>query len=454
MKRALLILGLGALIRVLIGVCYWYAVSSLNESADWLRIFYVGNRLLRAPDANMYHAHALLISQILDGADINLISKIHVYSRLLGLLYWLFGQSLYMGIVINSLCFFAMGLLSYHLLRQLGRGSQSALIIAAAISFWPPSLAYSSTLLKDSLCLLSLFGLAAGIFCTLQLKRDSCRQILLWGLLLVLGVVCFGLLRPRISPLVIAYLAACLLIFALWALKTRAGHRLLRGAVLTLSLILGVLVFTQQAATNEPVIKQLQEAARSAPQTTQEPVRTGQEAAPAKPGFAASALSRMVSYWDRIEGIIWSKRRSYSGHGLSVSDHAHIPPIGLKAKLAILAYGLKDALLAPYPWQTWPYHPHPQIIYIQFMVKLWMLIWYLMLPGMLYGLYRALRGLRLSAVSIAVWVLLSLGMISLIQVNVGILFRHRDLIFLPCMLLFSFKPYGLLNLLGKKEPRT
>ena len=100
--------------------------------------------------------------------------------------------------------------------------------------------------------------------------------------------------------------------------------------------------------------------------------------------------------------------------------------------------GMVYAIFAPFPWQI--------ASKLQLMAYPQIILWYCMLPFVVYGLFSGYRKNGLSAFILSLYCFLVLSIFALAEGNVGSLFRHRDMA-TPFLLIFF--AVGLCALLKK-----
>jgi hypothetical protein len=144
-----------------------------------------------------------------------------------------------------------------------------------------------------------------------------------------------------------------------------------------------------------------------------------------------------------------------------ISGGRSLPPDRLDSRwrgpihlLKQAARGGRDIILFPYPWQRWPYAPQWGLL--QAGVSGVSLFWYALLPGVAAGILAGLKREPIGALCVLLWSL-GLGMaLGLVVLNLGTLFRLRDMAVLPLLLLWDPAPYlwarDRLGRLGGRSP--
>lgn len=396
------------------------------------------NSWLLTLDANQYHAIALRLAQYWHGQEtvlsLGLPDKFLGYPMALGAVYYLLGPHPLWGVLINCLAFWGLGLLAHRLALLLGQSPARATWLALLVSLWPSSLAYSSALLKDSLHLLAVFTLitSLGLFMSHPEEGRSAR---LWpaGLGLLAGTYALIANRPEFWSIILGVAA----VTSAWsALAGRFRPWSWRPALACLLVGAAVLLGTHYAPT---------ELLPAYARTKYSP-RLGVQA-PASQRTAAPHLvlaSQGEDDWSQKvrEGLesLWQRRWEYAvSGGVSLLPAAHVPPDGPHGLAVILASGLRDLFFYPCPWQRWP--SSADNLPLRLGVAAQGLAWYLLLPGLAWGLVRTRWRSAPAALAVASWGLVVGVAIAVMVVNLGTLYRLRDMIFLPLMLFFSSEPY-------------
>ena len=124
-------------------------------------------------------------------------------------------------------------------------------------------------------------------------------------------------------------------------------------------------------------------------------------------------------------------------------------PHGFEETMEIIFVGLKDFLFFPWPWQQWPKGQ----AWMSLPVALNTLLWYAMLPGLFWGMFRAARRNLVASLPSLTWIILVGFVLAVVVVNLGTLYRFRDAVFLVMIVFFDPAPYiGVWNRLsGRRE---
>lgn len=110
------------------------------------------------------------------------------------------------------------------------------------------------------------------------------------------------------------------------------------------------------------------------------------------------------------------------------------------AALRFLPLGLAYFLLAPAPWQLWNAR--------QWLTLPEMLVWYALVPQVLFGLRHALRRRTAAALPIATFALLGTVAYALVEANVGTAYRHR------AQVLVLYLVFAAVGLATRRERRA
>lgn len=116
--------------------------------------------------------------------------------------------------------------------------------------------------------------------------------------------------------------------------------------------------------------------------------------------------------------------------------------------IAFLPTGMTYFLFAPFPWQTKGFLQHFTIPEV--------LLWYLMVPFMLYGLFYAFRFKWREISCIFIYMGITIALYSLVQANIGTFYRQRVAIIPFCLIFASigivhFSQFIAFTLKEKKE---
>jgi hypothetical protein len=194
-------LGLALALHLLVGLGlhYWAWQNAPTEPLPVL------NAMLQAYDATSFHHQAMHFLDYWHGSPhlvLNLPGRYLGYPLILGGLYYLLGSFPLLGMALNSLAYLGGGWLAHGLALRLGQTPAQARNLALAVALWPPSLAYTSVLLKESLLILAVFGLLAALAALLQPgDGQGRRREAAAGLGLLAAVYLMVVLRPDLAGL-------------------------------------------------------------------------------------------------------------------------------------------------------------------------------------------------------------------------------------------------------------
>ena len=400
------------------------------------------NSWLLAIDATQYHVLAERMATFWAGhsaaLSLGLPDKFLGYPVVLGWVYFLLGPHPLWGVLLNCLAFLGVGLLAYRLALRLGHPPGLALALALLVALWPPSLSYSSALLKDSLNLLAVFLLLATLDDLLDPgKREGKAWADGWaGLGLLLGAYGLVVLRPEFATVVAFVTLGAAAWSALRGLSGRRGRPwrpLAAGLLVAMGIFLGI--------SYSPVrLLPAQAPALSSAPSRSEQIPLG--AVPATLSRAATLPWSAQLTQQANAGLeqLWQRRWKYAqSGGVSLLPEAHVLPDGPEGLAVIVGASLRNLLLYPLPWERWPSGGGQAIIGLA--VTSQSLFWYALLPGLAWGLVEALRRRSTACPPVVLWVAVVGSMLALMIVNMGTLYRIRDLALLPSLLLFSSAPY-------------
>jgi hypothetical protein len=400
------------------------------------------NQWLSAPDANLYQSMAVNVSRYFGGVlaviPPNLPETHASYPVLLGGIYYLLGPSPLWGIFFNGVAFLAVGFLAHRLAIQLGHPPSRALVLAVLATCWPLGLASSLTLLRESFFLLGVLGTL--VFITLILHDDprgrgnrfwpalgliaslyllvTLRPEMKWPTLAItlLGVgwsALQGLIRRQLSAIWWPVATCLLVLTAIWIGTHYPPQAMVKVETSPIHPG-GISTRVEGQATAD----------RGATTLVHPPKPA---AAPLNDGFTLSA--------------ILEKRRAFaSDGGLSLSTHAYWVVDGIGSYLFAAAVGWRDLLLYPYPWEGPPTGGWVERAALTVLI----LLWYACLPGVAWGMLNLFKNPSPAAGLLIAWVLIIGTAMAFIVVNLGTLFRMRDMVLIPALLSFSPRPYAML----------
>ncbi|MEW5914176.1 MAG: hypothetical protein AB1814_16595 [Thermodesulfobacteriota bacterium] len=438
-RRLLLCLVLAALLRLLLGGSLLW---TSGQPTPKLALQAVGQKLL-APDAIRYHEAARLLTLYWRGQAPEFIPGLHPsylgYPLLLGVLYHLSVPHPLVGVALNALCFFLMSLLAHGLAIRLGRGPAGAALAALLVALWPPSLAYSSVLLKDSVFLLCALAVLFLLTCLVQPlgRRD------LWKAALGLAPCAWLAMNLRQDFLLLGLAAASA--GALLALAQALRKRHLAWGLVVLAAWLSVVgtIWLSQRYPLGPTYYQKTKAAQPKPRAGLNGAVPQMKAQP--PAYQQASLwggTLQITEQAALAGWrqLWARRWLYGTEAsASLSPEAMLIVTSPKSLAVVLEAGLRNLFVFPYPWQRWPSGGSGDLLRIA--VTAQALLWYVLLAAAVLGLAAALRRRRRAGCLLLFWVL-GLGLVLALAVtNLGTLYRLRDLVFLPLLTVVSLRPF-------------
>ncbi|HLY65295.1 MAG TPA: hypothetical protein VKU60_07170 [Chloroflexota bacterium] len=174
-----------------------------------------------APDGHYYDGMAqVFATSIMHGQLPPGIQR--PFNAVIGVVYLVFGSNPSQAFAFNAACAAACIPLGYVVARQAGIHQRAALAAAALIGFWPSSFAWSGQLLKDPLQWLEAFALIAGASMLLIHKPMTRRRVSTALSLLVAG----GLITAALRSYTLVGLAAGLCVaVAIFAIRNWSTHR-------------------------------------------------------------------------------------------------------------------------------------------------------------------------------------------------------------------------------------
>ncbi len=432
-----------AALRLVLALGLWAAACHVApaEPHAWL------SRTLKGPDAIAYQSDARQMHdywvQGQDAFDPLLNDKYLGYPSLLAAVYWLTTPHPLVGVLLNVLCFLVVGLMIRRMALGLGQSPGVATGLALLALLWPPSLAYGSILLKDSLVM-------AAILVFLGFSLEAIRPgpgeetggRVPWRVL-VAGLAAFFLmcLRSEFQPVCLALGLLTGGLGVLAALR-RTGRRGLLASVALALAVVGAFYLSHHFSL-----------VRLAPPVTSElaPKKLAVPSAP-QPALALAGAGPLagVSLPEPRQGLIELRMRltrlrwNYAcTGGVSLDPGAQIIPFGAPPRLQVALRGLNNLFLFPYPWQAWPLGQG--FSWSGALVSFQAVLWYLLLPGLAWGLVLGLRRHTLAALVILAWLVMLGAVLTFVDLNLGTLYRHRDMVILPLLPFLAATLYAWLG---------
>lgn len=462
-------LALALRLAVNLGLHIWsHAVSQAP-------LFTLANKL-RVIDSVFYHQRALSLLQSWSNVSFFKMfvqsSQRDHFATPLAALYDLFGVRPWAVSIVLCLCYLAVGFLAYALARGLNQPERRARWLALLISLWPPTLAWSVLPLRDGPFTMAVFlFLSSLIWLLAPGPAKPARTIFCWlGLILGSGLayVLKGYMLWVLPP--VALLGFAIAFLRNLGAEQKTGWPRLCSAPL---LVLTTLVVLYSAMYPAAPVTQAMPAAQNQIQVTALPTpKTSQPPAPpTEAGTWASLKQKLDAAWDKVTNpkeflerarylSLLEKEPSYKGTGISPQGAAGRYGVSQQSWGTIIkqaAIGFWDLLTFPPPWQRWPARENWGLFTI--LVSMLSVAWYLLLPGVCMGLFFRVRHGDAGGMVLLAWVLIGgLGM-GWAMLNLGTLFRLREMIVLPMLTAFYPGVYlwlggilGLTKLTRKRKP--
>jgi 4-amino-4-deoxy-L-arabinose transferase-like glycosyltransferase len=335
-----------------------------------------GLHLVIAPDEHTFHANGLQFSKWLSGESpyrvgVRFTRSLQVgYYYLIGTLYYLFGVTRFLPILVNCACGALMAIPVFRMARELG-GPAAARPAAVLVTFFPSLVLWSTLLIRDTIVILTILWI---MWVVMDLRRQfSLFRLIQFLLLLML----LGTFRQYLFILVAASAVASFTV-------GRAGRT-------AKSLVVGVLVIVGLLA----VVKVA--------------------------GFGVWELERASLHHLNL-------RRQFNSLGSTTGAIA--PEVDITEPVNALTYlpvGMFYFLGSPFPWQV--------LSTSQVMALPDVFVWYLLLPPIFMGLVHTIRTRFRDASMLIITMAVITILYSLVEGNVGIIFRHRAQVIAPLMVM-------------------
>mgnify|MGYP000315487092 CR=1 FL=1 len=433
-------------------------IASRNDS------FYQLCHFLRGPDAFVYHERARELAKNLGSMEsyFKLLAS-QPWEAILATLYSVFTSHPLVAALFGQTCLALAGMLSFSAARAAGQTKPRAIFIALIIGLWPPSFAYTFIPLRDGPVLLGVFLFLSGI---INLNRPANQfnfRNACWSLAVIAGFSLVTSLRHYLWPLLVAVGSISLLWPALVNFIKRPKLGLATNIVyIAVMVAVGALAVSYWQGKMLPVgtVKAF-DSGKPADDSTGTLVKPFQQAFYSlmlrREGFImtggnslspdAKELRRYLGFPDDNQVL---KRKPWKAAILEKTDkEAGRPRYAVLGKyryifwhkpldlIHLLPKSLAHLWLYPLPWQIWS-NSLSQPVRLFLLAQ--ELLWLGLLPGILLGLMY-FRGGALHRVNLNLWVWCLGVLLALVVVNLGTLYRLRDMALLPAIIFFSPTPY-------------
>ncbi len=424
-RRFLVLLLAAALLHLAAGSCLYlvasrYSDNPLKLAAQWLR----------SPDAYRYHYNAwkvhLFWSLDLDKPNPLGEFKVQRFTMLMVGIYGVLPSHPLVMIFLQAALQMPIGLLALLLARWLGQPPGRARLLALLVVLWPPTLVWSALPMKEPWALAAALAFLVCLACLW--REDSGRPALVLASL-GLPASLFLLVFLRFYFWKIVLVATPLFLLAGWLVPRLQGRTPARPRLGWAGLLLGLGLLLSLPYNHEfgYIFGAPAPPGRS-------PSYAPQPDPHNRPPGGVERLAPTV----KETMVIRRRFEKFAGQSL--------PPDRLESRwrgpwhlLKQLARGVRDLLFFPYPWQPWPRGQGWGVLQVG--VALFSLGWYLFLPGLLVGGVRVFWRSFPAGPLVVLWSL-GLGLaLALVVLNLGTLFRLRDMALLPLLLAWDPAPY-------------
>ncbi|MEN8150180.1 MAG: glycosyltransferase family 39 protein [Planctomycetota bacterium] len=329
-----------------------------------------------APDELTFHNNGIVFSMWLRGETPYRLSYHHLDSLQVGYFY-LVGTIYYLfGIqpilpILLNCLVGSLAAIPVHRIARDLHGREAARTAAILVTFFPSVLLWSTMLLRDSLVVLLLMMIVVGVM-ELRKRFTLHNLVLLLGLLTLLGT-----LRQYLFLMVAGTAIASFVL-------GRTGRT---AKSLVVSLLVIVALFSLMKVA----------------------------------GFGVWELERASLFH-------LNQRRQYNA--LATAAGSIAPEVDISKPIGALTYlpvGMAYFLGSPFPWQV--------LSTRQLVALPDVLVWYGLLPSILLGLLHLIRRRFRDASMLLITMTVITILYSLVEGNIGIIFRHRVQVIVPCMVL-------------------
>jgi hypothetical protein len=469
------------LFRVAVAIAVYYLGGIATDGDSFSQLCH----FLRVPDALGYHYKAIDLTEHLVSLEhfIRLLA-VRPWEALLSGLYFLVAPHPLVAAVFCQTCLALAGILAYGTARAVGQSKKSAAFIALLIGLWPPSFAYTLVPLRDGPVLLGIFLFLTGIIRINSLNKLLTAKAACWSLAVIAGFLLIAGLRHYLWPLVLAVGAISLL----WPVAIAFyKHRNLSIATNTIlvAILVAIGIFAAgywqdkmlprgaannppqteigkyksipsplqpQASTSNPLVQPFRYAFYSLMLRREGFIMTGGNTLSPE----AKELRRYLGFVDDNQVL---RRKQWKAAILKKKEpEAGRPQYAVLGKYRyifwhkpsdlghILPTSLLDLWLYPLPWQLFS---NSSSLPVSLFLLAQELLWLGLLPGILFGLMNFNAG-ALHRVNLNLWIWCLGILLAVVVVNLGTLFRLRDMALLPAIMFWSAAPYVHAILLFKR----
>jgi 4-amino-4-deoxy-L-arabinose transferase-like glycosyltransferase len=329
-----------------------------------------------APDEGTFHGNGLRFCLWLQGEspyrlNYRYLDSLQVgYFYTVGILYYIFGVGRFVPILFNCVIGALTAIPVYRMAREL-HSPEAGRSAAILSAFFPSVMLWSTLLIRDSMVIFVMVWL-------ISLVMDLRREFTVMRLLAFVGLLAaLGTLRQYLFVIV----AVCAVMSFLIGKAGRTG----RSVVLGMFAIVALFALVRYA------------------------------------GFGLGELERASLHQMALQ-------RQYNSSVVTAAGSFR-PEVDISEPVAALTYlpvGMFYFLGSPFPWQALS----PQ----QFMALPDVLLWYLLFPPIFIGLAHVVRHRFRDASMVILCITAITVLYSLVEGNVGIIFRHRAQVIVPFMI--------------------
>lgn len=348
-------------------------------------------------DEGLYSKKALLLSFQMRGykdiekhfadyfiGDNDMLQKnygFNVYTRLLAGFYYVFGYQIQTARMINAVIFIAAFIFIFYTAKSLF-GRKTAEMASVIFSFFPSIMLWSSMICVD---ITIIACEAAFIFFAMKFLKAN-RTAVLYLCLMLFSIILIRSIRPYIAFLM-AIFTVLGIVFRMFAMAGR------RSKIVIISIAAAAVVLAVLNSGSMDFIKGKLD-------------RASYEMIKNQMGFAVVDDSSYVIF----------PSHCYASYKCGLHDIA-----------AAYVRGMGYAIFAPFPWRIESG--------LQLLSLPQVLVWYMMIPFILYGIYLGFRDNRAAAIFVFLFCFAALSVLALASGNVGAVFRHRDMV-TPFLIIF------------------
>ena len=387
------------IVRFLLSLFYFNARGGELTQDEGL---YSKKALIKVCEAKGIEGYEQCFSEYFNDYDMtNLSYGYNVYTSILTRFYRVFGYQVQAVRLVNILMSIMIFIILFYLAKELF-GSATAKISSGIFAFYPSVALWSVAIGTD---ISALFGIAIYLLGLIRLIKSK-RWV--WGVVAIAGYLFTGSFKWYVGPVLIA-IPLIIMILSLFFSMTRKGKL---TAIATALLII-------YAITISPIMMLV-------------------DAGISYEMFKFARQQRSFAIADDSGYFIYPSR--YYKALFDCKAHAWDPDDIMAAYIKGMGY----VLFSPFPWKI--------DSKLQLMALPQVILWYVMLPFIIFGFYIGFRKNKLETAPIFLYTVILFSIFALAEGNVGALFRHKDMV-MPFLIIYFSAAFSKLFLANEQKER-